>query len=185
MNEVINIKDVEAKVLTIRNTPVLLDRDVAFLYGVETKRINEAVRNNPDKFPEDYMFALEKGECEDLRSKISSTNLSSKSRALPKVFTEKGLYMLATILKGRRAIETTFAIIETFAKVRTLKRELLELHQEGDETKKAALVKHFGETLMEIVMPDPDQVETESSLELNFLIGKLKHTVKKIKRSGE
>lgn len=131
------------------------------------------------------MFALEKEECEDLRSKISSTNLSSKSRALPKVFTEKGLYMLATILKGRQAVETTFAIIETFAKVRSLKRELLQLHQAGDRAEKSRLVRHFGETLAEIVMPDPDQVETESSLELNFLIGKLKHTVKKIKRNGK
>ncbi len=182
MNEIINIKDVEAKVLTIRDTPVLLDRDVAELYGVETREIAQAIRNNPEKFPEGYVLQLEKEEVADLRSKFLTANISSKSRALPRAFTEKGLYMLATIIKSRRATAITLAIIETFAKVRTLKRELLELHQEGDETKKAALVKHFGETLTEIVMPDPDQVETESSLELNFLIGKLKHTVKKIKK---
>ena len=108
--------------------PVIVDADVAKLYGVATKRVNEAVRNNPEKFPLDYMFALTADELSDLRSKISSAKVSSKSRALPKAFTEKGLYMLATVLKSQRATEATFAIIETFAKVRTLKRELLELH---------------------------------------------------------
>ncbi len=79
--------------------------------------------------------------------------------------------MLATILKSERATQATLAIIETYAQVRSLKRELMELHKEGDASKKGDLVKHFGETLAEIVMPDPDQIETESSLELNFLIG--------------
>ena len=114
-------------VLTAPNdkmTAVIADADVANLYGVETKRINEAVRNNPDKFPEDYMFILSSEETAVLRSKFSSTKLSSKSRSLPKAFTEKGLYMLATILKSKNALNVTFAIIETFTKVRSLKREL-------------------------------------------------------------
>lgn len=88
--------------------PVIADADVAKLYGVETKRVNEAVRNNPDKFPEDYMFVLSSEESEILRSKFSTTKVSSKSRILPKVFTEKGLYMLATILKSRSALNVTF-----------------------------------------------------------------------------
>ena len=98
--------------------PVILDAEVATLYGVETKRVNEAIKNNPDKFPEDYMFALTNEDLQDLRSKFSTANVSSKSRSLPKAFTEKGLYMLATILKSKRATMVTFAIIETFAKVR-------------------------------------------------------------------
>lgn len=106
----------------IRDTPVITDADVASLYGVETKRINEAVRNNIDKFPSDYMFALTPEEVSDLRSKFSSTKISTKSRVAPKVFTEKGLYMPATILKSKVAINVTFAIIETFTKVRGLKR---------------------------------------------------------------
>lgn len=101
MNEVINIKDVEAKVLTIRNTPVLLDRDVAKLYGVETREIAQAIRNNPEKFPDGYVMQLEKEEVDHLRSKILTANISTKSRVLPRAFTEKGLYMLATIFKGR------------------------------------------------------------------------------------
>ena len=121
--------DVEKLIVSVRGQPVIVDADVAKLYGVATKRVNEAVRNNPEKFPADYMFELTAGELSDLRSKISSAKISSKSRVLPKAFTEKGLYMLATVLKSQRATEATFAIIETFAKVRTLKRELYRAAQ--------------------------------------------------------
>ncbi len=94
-------------IVTINNIEVIADADVAFLYGVETKRVNEAVRNNPDKFPPDYMFKLTDEELTDLRSKFSSTKVSTKNRTATKVFTEKGLYMLATILKSRRALDVT------------------------------------------------------------------------------
>ena len=90
--------------------------------------------------------------------------------------------MLATVLKGERARNITFAIIETFAKVRELKRELLELHKETDKTKQASKMQHFGEVLSDIVMPDLQTQETESSLEINFFIGKLKHTVKRVRK---
>ena len=111
IEEQINIKSVgelvvqrvESMILVIRGVNVILDADVADLYSVETKRINEAVKNNPDKFPEDYMFVLTDEELQVLRSKFSTSNIlrskfSTKSRSLPKAFTEKGLYLLATIL---------------------------------------------------------------------------------------
>ena len=101
---------------------------------------------------------------------------------MPKAFTEKGLYMLATILKSKRALDVTFAIIETFTKVRNIKRELLDLHKEKDNEKQAKKMNHFGEILSEIVMPDLETTETESTLEINFFIGKIKHTVKRIKK---
>ena len=88
-------------------------RDVAVIYGVETKRINEAVKNNPDKFPQNYMFELSELEFTDLRSKFSSAKFA-KTRVLPKAFTEKGLYMLATILTSPQAIQATISIIERF-----------------------------------------------------------------------
>jgi hypothetical protein len=179
---VISYEDVQQRIVRVREQPVIIDADVASLYGVETKRVNEAVRNNPEKFPGDYMFELTELEVRDLRSKISSAKISPKSRAVPKVFTEKGLYMLATILKSKRATDATFAIIETFVKVRGLKRELVELHKEADRSRRADKMRHFGETLADIVMPDLEAVETESSLELNFFIGKLKHTVRRTKK---
>ena len=175
---------VQSRIINVRDMPVIVDADVAEIYGVETKRINEAVRNNPDRFPEGYMFVLSSDEFTDLRSKISTTKISTKSRALPKAFTEKGLYMLATILKSKQATAATFAIIETFAKVRYLKRELKELHQEADKRKQMNKMQNFGEVLSDIIMPDLETVETESSLELNFFIGKIKHTVRRIKKAS-
>ena len=180
----ISYADVQQRIICVRELPVLLDADVAELYGVETKRVNEAVRNNLAKFPPDYMFELTEVETSDLRSNFSSAKLSSKSRVSPKAFTEKGLYMLATILKSPQATAATFAIIETFAKVRVLKRELLELHGDTDQTSQPDKLHHFGETLADIVMPDLDTVETESSLELNFLVGQLKHTVRRVKKAA-
>lgn len=181
---VISYPEVEGKIAVIRGKEVIADADVAALYGVQTREINQAVRNNKDRFPEDYVFELSKSELRGLRSKILTTNVSIKSRSATKVFTEKGLYMLATVLKGERARNVTFAIIETFSKVRSLKRELLELHKEKDKIVQANKIKHFGEVLSEIVMPDLQTAETESSLEINFLIGKIKHTVKRV-RKGE
>lgn len=168
----------------IRGIPVIADADVAALYGVKTKEVNQAIYNNPDKFPSNYTFELNVSELQDLQSKILTTNVSLMNRNPTKVFTERGLYMLATILHGERARAVTFAIIETFYKVRNLKRELLELHNEPDENVQQQKMKHFGEVLADIVMPDMETSETESSLEINFLIGKLKHSVKRV-RKGE
>lgn len=175
--------NVQRSIVSVRGQQIIIDADVAHLYGVETKRINEAVRNNPDKFLSDYMFILTKEEVEALRSKNSSTNLSSKSRSLPKAFTEKGLYMLATILKSKNAIAVTFAIVETFANVRELKRQLRDLHQETDNYKQNDKINSFGELLSDIVAPDLEVAETESSVEINFFVGKIKHTVKRVKRA--
>ena len=178
------MKEVEDKIAVIRNQEVIADADVAYLYGVETREVNQAVKNNVDKFPSSYMFELNTSELRDLKSKILISNVSPNNRKPTKVFTERGLYMLATVLKGERARNITFAIIETFAKVRELKRELLELHQETDKKKQASKMQHFGEVLTDIVMPDLQTSETESSLEINFLIGKIKHTVKRVRKEN-
>ena len=103
----IGSKEVYEKIVVLRNVEVIADADVASLYGVLTKEVNQAVRNNQDKFPTDYMFELNSSELHDLRSKILTTNVSMKNRSSTKVFTEKGLYMLATILKSERAKAVT------------------------------------------------------------------------------
>ena len=155
------MKEVEDKIVVIRNQEVIADADVAALYGVETREVNQAVKNNQDKFPIHYMFELSSSELRDLKSKILISNVSPNNRKSTKVFTERGLYMLATVLKGERARDITFAIIETFAKVRELKRELLELHKETDKAKQTSKMQHFGEVLTDIVMPDLQTQETE------------------------
>lgn len=118
-NLIINENDIKNKIHTIRNLQVMLDKDLAELYGVETKHINQAVRNNQDKFMDDFYFELTNNEFEDLRSKNLTANLS-KTRTNPKVFTEQGIYMLATILKSKIASQVTVYIIKTFANMRKL-----------------------------------------------------------------
>lgn len=180
------MNEVEDRIVEVRNQMVLLDRDVAVLYGVETKRVNEAVKNNPRKFKEGYVLELTFEESSVLRSKISTLEQEEgkghHSKYKAKAFTSKGLYMLATVLKSERATDATIAIIETFDKVQSLKRELVELHKETDKEKQTSMMQHFGETLTDIVMPDLQTQETESSLEINFIIGKLKHSVKRVKK---
>ena len=150
---------------------------------METREVYQAVKNNPEKFPAHYMFELTPSELRDLKSKVLIANVSNNSRrGATKAFTERGLYMLATVLKGERARQVTFTIIETFFKVRELKRELLDLHKETDKQKQQSKMQHFGEVLTDIVMPDLQTSETESSLEINFLIGKIKYTVKRVRK---
>lgn len=124
-----------------------------------------------------------------MKSKLlmSKNSIASRGgvRKLPHAFTEKGLYMLATILKSEVATQATLGIIETFAKVRSLKHDIIALHTETDHDKQATMMKRFSDALTDIVMPDLQVSETESTLELNFIVGKLKHTVKRTKRSNE
>ena len=131
----IDINAVKSRMLQVRGQQVLLDRDVAALYGVETRIVNQAVKNNPEKFPAGYVAELSSDELTTLRSKFLTANVSSKSRALPKVFTERGLYMLATILKGERAVRATLAIIETYAQVRAMVRDMEALQSLKDSYK--------------------------------------------------
>ena len=173
-----SIIDVDSKIVEIRGIKVLLDCDVASLYGVETKRVNEAVSNNQDKFPEGYIITLENNEILNLRSKISTAN-SSKSRVLPKAFSEKGLYMLATILKSPQATETTLAIIETFAKIRELTRTVGELAQKTTKEEKEPLMKKSGEIISDILGDSLNVSETETTFEINLAVMNLKHTVKR------
>lgn len=176
-------ENIGLRLIMLRNQPVLLDRDVAAIFGVETKRINEAVKNNQAKFPDDYMFTLDEHEYNSLRSKISTSNSKrGGNRYLPKAFTEKGLYMLATILKSKQAIEATFGIIETYAQVRELQTTLTSLH--NDKKPDKGLISRFSELLSDIVLPELRPDESETSVELNFIIGKLKHTVRRKRRDN-
>ncbi len=180
MTAIIRLEEVESKIIEIRNQKVLLDSDVAELYGVETRDINQAVKNNPDKFPANYVLVLTKSDLEDLRWKFSTTKLS-KTRTLPKAFTEKGLYMLATILKGSKATQTTLTIIETFSKIKELTRNVKKLSEIKDDKNKKNLLQKSGEIIAEILDNDLGLNETETSIELNFAVLKFKHTIKKKK----
>lgn len=99
MSNILKYEDVKDKILLLRNQQVILNCDIARLYGVETREINQAVKNNPDKFPSGYLFQLDNQEFANLKSKILTSSWGGV-RKLPTAFTERGLYMLATINKN-------------------------------------------------------------------------------------
>ena len=178
MSGIVKIENLKSLIIEIRDEKILLDADVAVIYGVETKRVNEAVKNNPEKFPQDYMFELSEVEFADLRSKISTAKFT-KTRVPPKAFTEKGLYMMATILRSKQAIDATFAIIETFSKIRELSRSIKELSAIQDKAEQKSLMQKSGELIAEIFDEDLQTSDAVTSIELNFAVLKFKHTIKK------
>ena len=158
------IKD---KIIVVQGRQVILDSDVAALYGVETKRVNEAIKNNPDKFPSEW---------EDLRSKISTTK-SAKVRYAPKAFTEKGLYMLATILKSPVATQTTIGIIETFAKVKELSRTMSALQEPNDPHLQERLAEKGSRIISDLLDDAFETTQSETTIECNLVVLKVKHTI--------
>ena len=140
---------IESLIIEIRGDRVLLDSDVARIYGVDTKRINEAVKNNPEKFPEGYLLQLTKNEWTALKSKFSTSNRGGKVK-LPVGFPERGLYMLATILKSAKATQATFAIIETFTKIRELASTIKSLSVVKDDARQKTLMQRSGQIVSEI-----------------------------------
>lgn len=119
-------EQIQQNIYMIRGIEVMLDSNIAAIYGVETKRINEAVRRNPDKFPDDLMFQLTREELNNLRSQFATTNFSM-TRTVPKAFTEQGIYMLATVLKSEKATQVTLSIMRTFTKLRQYAMEHKDL----------------------------------------------------------
>lgn len=111
------IENINSKIYEIREQKVMLDSDLAKLYQVETKVLNQAIKRNIDRFPNDFMFELSENEFEILRSQFVTSSWGGR-RYSPKVFTEQGVYMLATVLKSQVATEVTLTIMRTFTAIR-------------------------------------------------------------------
>ncbi|MCL2339220.1 MAG: ORF6N domain-containing protein [Proteobacteria bacterium] len=139
-------------IYTIRNVPVMLDSDLAMMYGIATERINQAVKRNPERFPSDFMFQLTRDEYDSLRSQFVISKGKGGRRYMPYVFTEPGVAMLSSVLNSPAAIKANIAIIRTFIKMRnhlnliqnkskeiSELREMLMLHIDHTKTK---LSKH-------------------------------------------
>ena len=186
MSELIKHQDIRDRIIEVRGDRVLLDRDVAELYGVEVRRVNEAVGRNPDKFPEGYVINLESDDWDSLRSQFATLETNGKGQHIkykPNAFTEKGLYMLATILKSPVATQTTIAIVETFAKLRELTEVIYQLPEVLDESTQEALMARGGEIFAEIIDETiMDVIGNETSFEVNLGAVKVKHTIKREKR---
>ena len=144
MNEIAkrDVINIENMIYEIDGKEVMLDTDLAKLYNVETKRINEAVKNNPEKFPDRYLFRITDKEYNSLKSKISTSK--GGSRKGHTAFVEQGVYMLATILKSNKATEVSIRIMDTFVKMRhyikyneqLLPRKYLLLEEKVDKNTK-------------------------------------------------
>lgn len=175
-NGIITQNDVQDKVIVVRGQQVLLDRDVAVLYGVSTGRINEAVKNNVEKFPNGYLFSLTNEEKIELIENFDRFESMKHSPNPPTAFTERGLYMLATILKSKQAVQTTIAIIDTFAMVRQMASTMESLQSEtDDENRQKKLLRKSGEIMADIIGQNLSTHAVETEIELNFALVKIKH----------
>ena len=179
---------IKSRMFVVRGQLALLDRDVAELYGVSTREINQAMKNNPGKFPEGYVVELDETESKALRSKIlildgAPAGRGRHSKYNYKAFTERGLYMLATILKGERATKTTIAIIETYAQVRELARTMEELQTVKDGGgEQQTLLRRTGEILANVISDNLKTESSETEIEFNFAVVKIRHKIIRHKR---
>ncbi len=179
MSGIAKIENLKELIIEIRGQRVLLDSDVAGIYGVETRDINKAVANNPGKFPIGYIAELTKSEKLELVENFHRFEKLKHSTVNPKAFSEKGLYMLATILKSTQATQATISIVETFSKIRELSRSVKELSAMQDKAQQKSLMQRSGELIAEILDDDLQTSDAETSIELNFAVLKFKHTIKK------
>lgn len=183
MSDIVKIENLKEFIIEIRGQSILLDSDVAQIYGVETRDINKAVTNNPDKFPAGYIIELSKSEKNKLVENFHRFDKLKHSTVHPKAFAEKGLYMLATILKSPQATQATISIVETFSKIRELSRNIKELSITQDKADQKSLMQKSGELIAEIFEDDLVANESETTIELNFAVLKFKHTIKKNKQN--
>src|SRR5574344_27117 len=153
--EIIKFEELENKLIKYNEEFVLVDRDVAQLYGVETREINKAVLNNLDKLQQGYIVKLEDEEKIELIKKFDRFNKLKHSTVNPKVFTEKGLYMLATIIKSKVATQTTIKILEDIIEIED---EILSNDEDGEV------------------------IETTTKFEFNLGFAKVSRSIKKIKK---
>ncbi len=162
MSEIVPKGVIEGKILLIRGKKVMLDRDLALLYGVETRTLNQAVRRNITRFPEDFMFQLSKEEMENWKSQIVISDKERMGlRKRPYVFTENGVAMLSSVLNSERAIEVNIQIMRTFTKLRGILSTHKELAHKLSQLENK-IERHDGEikaifnAIRQLMAPPPD-----------------------------
>ena len=135
MKHLIPVEAIEQKILFVRGHRVMLDRDLAALYGVGTRDLNKAVSRNLERFPDDFMFQLEKKEFENLMFQFGTSSWGG-TRKTPYVFTEHGILMLSSVLRSQRAIDVNIQIMRAFVKLRQLLNTHIELARKLEELEK-------------------------------------------------
>ncbi len=187
---IVKFETMENKLINYKNQWVLLDKDVAVLYEIEPKKLRQQVKRNNDKFPSDYVIQLSESDLDIMVSQNVTPSKQQFGGSLPYVFTEKGLYMVATILKSKKATEATFTIIETFAKVKELSRNINAIMKTEEESKQKELAQKSNKILEDIIEietdiltddEDGEIVETTTKFEFNLGFAKVSRSIKKIK----
>lgn len=159
-----NLQLIQSKIHEIRGQRVMLDRDLAEMYGVETRALNQAVKRNIDRFPEDFMFQLTKEEC--LRSQIVTlkTEQGKHLKYMPYVFTEMGVAMLSSVLRSPTAIQVNISIMRAFIAVRQMLSNPIESRVERIETQVRELKQY-----MEEVLVDQNDINEDTMIQLELI----------------
>ncbi|MDQ5921380.1 MAG: hypothetical protein QG673_1438 [Pseudomonadota bacterium] len=170
--DIIQYSGIEKKIREIRSQKIILDFDVSELYGIETKKLNQAVSRNLERFPEDFIFELTDDEWKLLRSQFV-TSIKGGRTYKPRAFTELGLYMLSSILNSTQAIETSITIMRAFKQIREATRTIVEIvkNPENEEKRKTLLTK-VGNMLGKVIMPTENElevIEKERNFEFSIL----------------
>jgi len=162
----IPIERIQKQIFLLRGQKVMLSQHLAALYGVEVKVLNQAVKRNRARFPDDFMFQISPNEFENLKSQIVTSSWGGVRRALPYAFTEQGVAMLSTVLRSERAIQVNIAIIRAFVQLRhilsthtELARKLSELEQriEGHDT----AIRSLFEAIRQLMAPPAPEPKPE------------------------
>ncbi|MFH0772384.1 MAG: ORF6N domain-containing protein [Candidatus Omnitrophota bacterium] len=158
MSESIPQEMVEGKIFVIRSHKVMFDKDLADLYGIETRNLNKAVARNIDRFPEDFMFQLTMGEVKNLMFQ-NGTSSWGGTRKMPRVFTEHGILMLSSVLNSKRAVQVNIQIMRTFIKLRRIVESHKELLNKIEvmEKKYDHQFRVIFEAIKEIIAPLPEK----------------------------
>ena len=166
MNE---IQTIQSKIYEIRGQRVMLDFDLAAMYGVETRRLNEQVKRNIERFPEDFMFQLTKGELEILRSQIATSNFAKMGlRKTPYAFTENGVAMLSSVLRSPLAIQVNIGIMRAFTEFRKIATSLSLPNTAADV---AQLRKDFEDLKLDIedILHDQNDINESTRQQLDAI----------------
>lgn len=159
-----NLQLIQSKIHEIRGQRVMLDRDLAEMYGVETRALNQAVKRNIDRFPEDFMFQLTKEECLRSQFVILKTEQGKHLKYMPYVFTEMGVAMLSSVLRSPTAIQVNISIMRAFVAVRQMLSNPIETRVDRIETQVRELKQY-----MEEVLVDQNDINEDTMIQLELI----------------
>lgn len=186
MSNIVKFEKIEEKLLNINEKPVLLAKDVADLYNVSVSALNQAVKRREDLFPIDFRFQLTDLETKNLKSQgVISSDTHGGSRKNPYVYTEEGLYMLATVLKSDRAKLVHFNIVKTFSKIRQISKNLRKMVSIDGKEKQNELISRSNHLLNEVIEADiiekkkldSNIKKVKDEFEINLGVIKFKRTI--------